>query len=140
MKLAPVVLAYANRPEDAVRYAGLSARTTHGSPEAVAACETFARLLLDALHGRAPALRWSEPVRGTGYIVASLNAAQWAVDTTAGFEAAILAAANLGDDADTTAAIAGQLAGALYGLEGIPRHWRERVFMADAIIALADRL
>jgi ADP-ribosyl-[dinitrogen reductase] hydrolase len=79
-------------------------------------------------------------VRGTGYIVESLNAALWAVDTTSSVEAANLAAVNLGDDADTTAAIAGQLAGALYGLEGIPRHWRERVFMADEIIALADRL
>src|SRR3954447_4980563 len=140
MKLAPVVLAYAGAPEDAVRYAGLSARTTHGSREAVAACEAFARLLLDALHGRTPALSWREPVRGTGYIVESLNAAQWAVDTTSSFEGAILAAVNLGDDADTTAAIAGQLAGALYGLEGIPGHWRERVFLADEIIALADRL
>src|SRR3954471_16045019 len=40
MKLAPVVLAYAREPSEAVRRAGLSARTTHGSPEAVAACET----------------------------------------------------------------------------------------------------
>src|SRR3954454_21277732 len=71
MKLAPVVLAYAGAPEDAVRYAGLSARTTHESREAVAACEAFARLLLDALHGRSPVLRWREPVRGTGYIVES---------------------------------------------------------------------
>ncbi len=52
----------------------------------------------------------------------------------------MLAAVNLGDDADTTAAIYGQLAGALYGLQGIPSHWRERVHRADEILALADAL
>src|SRR4051794_4065986 len=140
MKLAPVVLFYADRPDEAIRYAGESARTTHGSPIAIECTERFARLLLAALHGDGPTLAWTQPVRGTGYIVESLNAALWAVDTTTDFESAILAAVNLGDDADTTAAIAGQLAGALYGLEGIPRHWRERVFLADEILALADRL
>src|SRR3954464_4987973 len=67
MKLAPAVVLFADGAELAVRHAGESARTTHGSPEAVAACETFARLLLDALHGRTPALEWREPGRGTGY-------------------------------------------------------------------------
>src|SRR4051794_31696004 len=48
MKLAPVVLAYARQPEDAVRHAGESARTTHGAPVAAEACRSFARLLLEA--------------------------------------------------------------------------------------------
>jgi ADP-ribosyl-[dinitrogen reductase] hydrolase len=52
----------------------------------------------------------------------------------------VLAAANLGDDADTTAAVCGQIAGAYYGLEGVPAHWRERVTMAEGILELADRL
>lgn len=52
----------------------------------------------------------------------------------------MLAAVNLGDDADTTAAIFGQIAGAYYGAEGIPARWRERVFMADKIMAMADDL
>ncbi len=125
--------------ERAIRHAGESARTTHGSPIAVEYTERFARLLLDALNGSVD-LRWTEPVRGSGYIVESLNAALWAVDTTDDFESAILAAVNLGDDADTTAAIAGQLAGALYGVDAIPAHWRERVFLRDEILELADRL
>src|SRR3954462_3094193 len=54
MKLAPVVLAYASKPDDAVRFAGESARTTHGAPEAGAACRWFARLLLAALAGDDP--------------------------------------------------------------------------------------
>ncbi|MDT1883491.1 hypothetical protein FPK44_23135, partial [Acinetobacter baumannii] len=47
---------------------------------------------------------------------------------------------NLGDDADTTAAICGQLAGAFYGQASIPRHWQERLAWTDRIRALADRL
>ena len=70
----------------------------------------------------------------------ALEAALWAVASTDDFEAAILAAVNLGDDADTTAAIAGQLAGALYGVEGIPARWRERILMREQILDFADRL
>src|SRR3954464_14660550 len=51
MKLAPIVLAYAGRPEDAIRYAGESARTTTGALEAIEACRIFATLLLEALRG-----------------------------------------------------------------------------------------
>jgi ADP-ribosyl-[dinitrogen reductase] hydrolase len=148
MKLAPVVLAYASAPDEAIRYAGESARTTHGAPEAIDACRYFAALLLDVpppgdLHPKIAGLpldREPPEVRGGGYVVEALEAALWAVRSTVSFEAAVLAAANLGDDADTTAAIAGQLAGARYGLSGIPSHWRARVFMADEIVALADRL
>ena len=56
-------------------------------------------------------------VRGGGYVVDALEAALWALRTTRTFEEGLLAAVNLGDDADTTAAIYGQLAGARYGVE-----------------------
>lgn len=163
MKLAPVAMAYAGDVDAAVRYAGESARTTHGAPEAVDATGWFAALLVEALDGapREAVLRRREidgdprlvailggsfldrtppDIRGGGYILDALEAALWAVASTGTFEAAVLAAVNLGDDADTTAAIAGQLAGALYGLEGIPPHWRERVHRGDEILALADNL
>ena len=52
----------------------------------------------------------------------------------------MLTAANLGQDADTTAAITGQLAGALYGASGIPASWRERVAWVERIHDLAGRL
>ena len=55
----------------------------------------------------------------------SLQAAVWAVSRTTDFRSAVLLAANLGDDADTTAAIAGQLAGAIYGAAGISPEWLE---------------
>ena len=79
-------------------------------------------------------------IRGTGYVVASLEAALWAFHSTTDFRTGCLAAANLGDDADTTAAIYGQIAGAYYGSEGIPLAWRERLAQADLITTLADRL
>ena len=52
----------------------------------------------------------------------------------------MLLAANLGDDADTTAAIAGQIAGAFYGEQGIPVNWLEKLTMANEIGRMAERL
>lgn len=49
-------------------------------------------------------------------------------------------AVSLGDDADTTGAVYGQLAGAYYGINGIPAEWRDRIAMKDVIISLADQL
>lgn len=53
---------------------------------------------------------------------------------------AVLTAANLGDDADTTAAITGQLAGALHGVNGIPRDWGEKVAWSTRIQSMAEAL
>jgi len=56
--------------------------------------------------------------------VKSLEAALWALDRSENFHDAVLAAVNLGDDADTTGAVCGQLAGACWGESGIPDAWR----------------
>ena len=79
-------------------------------------------------------------IRGTGYCVDALEAALWAVAGADDFRGAVLRAANLGDDADTTAAIAGQLAGARWGASGIPADWREKIVAAERIVALAGGL
>lgn len=79
-------------------------------------------------------------IRGTGYVVESLEAALWCFLHTDTFETAILKAANLGDDADTTAAICGQVAGAYYGESGIPQKWLKKLVMRKDISMLADRL
>ncbi len=79
-------------------------------------------------------------IRGTGFVVSSLEAAMWAFYHADSYREAILLAANLGDDADTTAAICGQLAGAYWGDVGIPAKWIELLTMREAIISLADRL
>ena len=73
--------------------------------------------------------RRKEPpeVKGSGYVVRSLEAALWAFHKSDSFEEGCLLAVNLGDDADTTAAVYGQLAGAFYGEEGIPMRWLDRL-------------
>ncbi len=77
---------------------------------------------------------------GSGWVVRSLEAALWAFAKTSTFRDGALAAVNLGNDADTTGAVYGQLAGAFYGVEAIPRSWREKIAFADEIQSLADKL
>jgi len=79
-------------------------------------------------------------IKGSGYVVKSLEAALWAFYHGKDFREGCLLAVNLGDDADTTGAIYGQIAGAYYGIEGIPREWRERLAMNDVIMRLAEGL
>ncbi len=165
MRLAPVAMFYAPDEARVLRYCAESSRTTHGAAECVDACRLLGSILLRALGGAgkralltpADACALSTPriraiangdymrkeeadIRGDGYVVRSLEAALWCFWTTDSFEAAILRAANLGDDADTTAAICGQVAGAFYGQSGIPGRWLSKLVMADAIQTLADRL
>lgn len=79
-------------------------------------------------------------IRGSGYVVAALEAALWAFANSDSFADGVLKAVNLGDDADTTAAIYGQLAGAYYGEAGIPAVWRSRITLRGTIERLADSL
>jgi ADP-ribosylglycohydrolase len=79
-------------------------------------------------------------IRGSGYVVASLEAALWAFHKTDTFRDGALLAVNLGDDADTTGAVYGQLAGAYYGEDEIPREWRSVLAMRAKIEEAADRL
>jgi ADP-ribosyl-[dinitrogen reductase] hydrolase len=164
MRLAPVVL-YAHPDADAVaRHARASSATTHAAVEALECCELFAELLGHALSGaprhavtQARTSRPTSPsvaalaaeayrgkdasrIRGSGYCVESLEAALWCFAQADSFEDTVLRAANLGDDADTTAAIAGQLAGAFYGVEGIPAHWLARLHMKNEITRVATAL
>ena len=79
-------------------------------------------------------------IKGTGYVVDALEAALWAFHHSEDFREGALLAVNLGDDADTTGAIYGQIAGAYYGVEGIPAAWREKLTMLAEITSLADQL
>ena len=77
---------------------------------------------------------------GSGYVVKSLEAALWAFYRSETFEEGCLKAANLGNDADTTAAIYGQIAGAFYGMDGIPSGWREKLADRELISNFASSL
>jgi ADP-ribosyl-[dinitrogen reductase] hydrolase len=169
MRLAPVPLFYYPDGEAAIQYAGASSRTTHAAPEAVASCRLFAAMLCRALAGanrEAVLLEHPESVRhspslspklqsiaagdyraksvddisGSGYVVDCLEAALWSFATTTTYADAILRAANLGNDADTTAAVCGQIAGAYYGVDAIPAAWLEKLAMRADITRLAHAL
>jgi len=79
-------------------------------------------------------------IKGSGYVVKSLEAALWAFFRSDTFQKGCLLAVNLGDDADTTAAIYSQLAGAYYGLDAVPPSWKEKVALYTQILMFADQL
>lgn len=164
MRLAPIPIYYFSDLEKTLYFAGESSRTTHSAQECIESCQLFAEMLFRALSGLSKdeilfntTIRISssriqsiargnycqksiDQIKGTGYVVESLEAALWCFYQTDTFNTAILQAANLGDDADTTAAICGQIAGAYYGETGIPVKWLERLFMKNEIISLTEKL
>lgn len=164
MRLAPIPLFFFNDRSATLHYAGESSRTTHAAAEAVDCCRLFARTLSAALSGteRNDLLSGGEAlvssprvqeiarggftrksrseIKGSGYCVESLEAALWCFYTTNSWREAVLQAVNLGDDADTTGAIAGQLAGAFYGASGIPDEWISRLAMLNWVDSTAREL
>jgi ADP-ribosyl-[dinitrogen reductase] hydrolase len=86
--------------------------------------------------------RQKEPsaIIGSGFVVRSLEAAFWAFQRSDSFREGALRAVNLGNDADATGAIYGQLAGAFYGVNGIPHDWLDRLAMPELIGDRADAL
>lgn len=79
-------------------------------------------------------------IEGAGYVVQSLEAALWAFYRSESFQDGCLLAVNLGDDADTTGAIYGQLAGAFYSKDGIPATWRQKLAHRRLIEGFAEEL
>ena len=79
-------------------------------------------------------------IQGSGYVIRGMEAALWAFYHSTSFRQGALLSANLGDDADTTTAIYGQLAGAFYGEQGIPPEWRDRLALRDVITRFADQI
>ena len=166
MRLAPIAMFYAPNQSLASEYAGKSSRTTHSAAECVQACALFAGMLVKALDGQDKTAilfknsltglttsrkigaiargeykdKLREQIKGSGYVVEALEAALWCFWKTDTYAEAVLAATNLGDDADTTAAICGQIAGAYYGQSGIPGPWLDKLYLRAEIIALAEKL
>jgi ADP-ribosyl-[dinitrogen reductase] hydrolase len=164
MRLAPIPIYYFPDLENSLYFASESSRTTHGAVECLEACQLFAEILFNAFSDKdkeiclfnttfkpaTPTIgsitlgeyrnkKMSE-IKGSGYVVSSLEAALWCFYHTDSFEDAILVSANLGDDADTTAAICGQIAGAYYGVNAIPERWLAKLMMRDEIVALVKEL
>ena len=156
MRLAPVAIRHWRDRAVLQQVAAAQTRTTHGAPATLAASAAFADLPADAIAGLSlPEVLAStvagrieggwrglhrDAVEGSGWVVQSLQAAVWAVSRTTDVRSAVLLAVNLGDDADTTAAIAGQLAGAVYGAAAIPPGWLEALAWRERLVHVARQL
>lgn len=163
MRLAPVAIRHFENRAVLRDVAARQSRTTHAAPEAVDACVAYAEVLADAIAGakRSEVLRnreeafagkitpimagsWRgkarDEIRASGYVAHALEASLWSVARSGDYRGAVLLAANLGEDADTTGAIAGQLAGALYGAADIPTAWRETLAWGPRLAQAAASL
>ena len=164
MRLAPIPMFFANNLDAAVEFGAQSSATTHAAGEATGACRYMAALMVRALLGapreeilslRLPgelssgiakvangSFKTAHPpeIKGTGYVVESLEAALWAFNNSDNFADGARLAVNLGDDADTTGAVYGQIAGAFYGTGGIPERWIDILAEKDLIISFATQL
>ena len=165
MRLAPVPMFFYSDTGLAIRKSGESSVTTHATKECIDACRILGNILVKALRGSCD--EWDvlmgnpvtaenprltaisngcyktapeSSIHGNGYVVDSLEAALWSFWHSGSFEEAILYAANLGDDADTTAAICGQVAGAFYGMSGIPKKWLDKLHDKAMIEQMAEDL
>lgn len=164
MRLAPVPIYFHDDEDEAHYMSGESSVTTHGTAECIEACELFGRIIWKAINGhdkfeilanldkefscpKVQAIanveyrnKTYEEIVGSGYVIQSLEAALWCFLNSSSYKEAVLLAANLGDDADTTAAVCGQIAGAFYGMSGIPQNWLECLAWKDKIERFAELL
>lgn len=170
MRLAALPLAFRRDHANRWQHAVHSSATTHGARACLDACGLYSELIVRALVGASrdtlldtasiPAALFTDDsdsdilaiakgsytrkvppeIKGTGYVVDALEAALWAFHHSDSFAQGALMAVNLGDDADTTGAIFGQLAGAFYGESGIPTAWREQLAQHHLIIRYAEQL
>ena len=163
MRCAPVALFCLDSSEKLVETSRASARLTHYDPKAQSSCVILNAWIRAAIRdgirdARSDALALLKPIEhspwqrlqrienckdddiaSTGYTVHTLEAAAWSFLTTDSYEEAVIRAANLGNDADTVAAVCGALAGAYYGHVAIPERWRTQLLHGARIreIALA---
>ena len=159
MRLAPVAIFFRRNEIEARRAAVRQARVTHTSEAALAAAECLADLLVVALRTGDPAAvsgaaagsktlaeicdhrgKRREQISSAPRAVDTLEAALWCLNSAAGFEQAAIEAVNLGGDTDTIGAVAGQLAGAIFGASAIPPRWLAELQSCTRLEDLARRL
>ena len=169
MRLAPIPMYYSNNPEDALKYAALSSKTTHANEMCVDACRYMAGIIVGLLNGESKetvlssmyspvknyfdneplcdaikevtsgSFKTKQPpdIKGTGFVVESLEAALWAFYHADNFKDGALKAVNLGNDADTTGAVYGQIVGTIYD---IPQEWLQVITMREQITEITDNI
>lgn len=132
-----VPLAFTGATDDEVR--AVSA-ITHAHPTSTEACVAMVHIARGLISGASPAdvagdvvARPVDEIRSGGFVRDTFDAALWCLANTSSYAECALAAVNLGDDTDTTAAVAGALAGIVYGADAIPATWRETLRGGDII-------
>jgi ADP-ribosyl-[dinitrogen reductase] hydrolase len=164
MRLAPVPIYFQNNPAEAVAVSVTQGILTHNHEVPNDACSMLCKILLEGINtGDTTAtlsavqsadvaeklrhikdLKFKEKerddIKSDGYVVSTLEAAMWAVWKTDNFKDALLLAVNLGDDADTVGAVAGQIAGSVYGLDQIPSEWVSGLVENERILKLGEEL
>ncbi len=163
MRCAPVAMRFRRDLAALRRVSQESARTTHADPRCVWSAVAINQAIANLLdgHGLESALDAAvteienqevvlaiqsvptaerDAIQSGGFVLDTLTAALWSVSQSHNFEEAVVTAVGLGDDADTTGAVAGALAGALYGSDNIPERWRHSVQSRDEIYALSRQL
>ena len=169
MRLAPIPMYYYQKPEEALKYAALSSKTTHANEMCVDACRYMAGIMVGLLNGESKetvlspmyspvqnyfnneplcdaikevasgSFKTKQPpeIKGTGFVVQSLEAALWAFYHTNNFKDGALKAVNLGNDADTTGAVYGQIAGII---NNIPLEWLKDICMLNMITNIVNNI
>jgi len=163
MRIAPIAIYYVNDTHKAIHFGIQSTITTHGASEAREASALFVEMLVKAIKGKSKQeiletvissesegiqsicnqdyiLKSADDIHSSGYVIHTLEAALWAFYHSDSFEEAILKVVNLGDDADTCAAVCGQISGAFYGYDGLPKHWLKHLWMRNDIERMAVQL
>jgi len=147
MRLAPAVIANADSLHKAIEESVLQSRITHASNE----CCLYAQLLAQVLYRGDPLIEevenyvlpdttpWSE-LPATGYVKDTFQTAMWAARNTVNFEQCLLFAVNRRGDADTVGAVAGQIAGAMYGYQDIPERWLKALLWREQMVELATEI
>ena len=168
MRLSPVPLFYSKDLKEAIVMSGESSKSTHNNTTCIDACRLYGSMIVKAVQGgdknsilNYDSELWNDipledsidnvalgsfkeknppEIKGTLNISESIEAALWAFDRSSSFAEGALMAVNLGDDADTTAAIFGQLGGAFYGYDSIPNDWKLNLIDRGLIEYIAKNL
>jgi ADP-ribosyl-[dinitrogen reductase] hydrolase len=169
MRLAPIPIYFRDDFAKAVKYSGEISLTTHNNQMAVDSCRYFGGLLQQFINARIEmeafkikvlkdtavdlalderviqavngALKKNrEQIKSDGFVINTLEASLWSFLNSDSFSEAVLLAVNLGDDADTVAAVTGQLAGAYYGYQTIPDKWLSKLADYNLLKEIAEKL
>ena len=138
MRLAPAIIA-ASKVDEAVHFARETTRLTHGAEEVL----TYSEMLAKELWHREPLAEYVEwkhasdvsrhEVMSGGYVKETYQAAWWAYQMTDNFADCVIKAINRGHDSDTTGAVAGMIAGAIYGYAAIPAWMIDELQWSDKV-------